>query len=103
MTPFRYSFETDQQYQARTGATLQTNTNMPLAQASIQHSTTHLAMPWWVITGLVFIVLPYAFIVHRRNMIERRLQKNAKFGVPRFILKKVRHHVTHRSRLSHSV
>lgn len=77
MDPFRYSFETDEQYQARIEQ-LQTETQA----ASPPKSTAlnrwfGLTLPWWVV-GIMVVLILFLIYQESQKKLRRKLQNQAR-------------------------
>lgn len=103
MEPYRFSFETDEQYQGRVGdlgvpasstektqsstskktvtteqlvPTLQTQIAAPVVQQTPRHSTTTMILPWWAVLALVLAALLAYYVAGRRkNEVHVHLRK----------------------------
>lgn len=72
MIPYRFEFETDEQYQARVAQELQP-ANANSSANTAPKSKLALFLPWWVLIPLGLAVLAFAFQHYRRGLIKKRL------------------------------
>ncbi|MBI4090350.1 MAG: hypothetical protein HY421_03015 [Candidatus Kerfeldbacteria bacterium] len=76
MLPYRFEFETDEQYEARTGISLEdvqsaessSNTDSAVVQPSDHQSTSFFVFPWWTILIALLILVIGAYEFHRRRV-----------------------------------
>ncbi len=82
MEPFRYSFETDEQYQARLQE-LKTETETAPSSETPPTSRTGFVLPWWAIAIFVVIVLVIIYRESRKKLI-RKMRQERENARPRF-------------------
>ncbi len=83
MEPFRYSFETDEQYQARIQDLKTETETVPSAPSGAPQSRTGFVLPWWVIAIFVAIVLVVLYRENRKKLI-RQMRREQEQSRPRF-------------------
>lgn len=85
MLPYRFEFETDEQYEARTGISLKEvqstessgNTNSVVIQPPSDHqSTSFFVFPWWTILLALLVLIIGAYEFHRRRVTQALRQLN---------------------------
>lgn len=83
MDPFRYSFETDEQYQARIEQ-LQAETQIasPAESTAASNRWFGLTIPWWAVVIFVVVILLLIYRESRRKL--RRKLRAAAREQPRF-------------------
>jgi len=85
MTPYRFTFETDEQYQQRAKQLEDSSTSAnPETSVSPSPIVTDggkggpwLLLPWWALLPIAVVTLLYAFRIHRRSLINKRLARLA--------------------------